>query len=231
MSYAGILAIRESAGLLSKAENRKLDGVIDGTNKEFYADRRPIVDIDNDGEVTGDDVAVFVDSVAVAIESIEAQTGKITLVSAPAVNSVVTADWAFSGITDSYVEGKQQESDNWVDTLIRAYVKLPLDPVPGLVQTAAEMYAAGLILTSDDGARVDSEQTAKTGFGKIKLARQLIEDYIQGLKNEGITINDDNGNKSVASSLSDCDVFDREYEESYYGRGGQTDDEWFNRRH
>lgn len=148
MSYASIQAIREGAGLLQRDVNAKPKGTIDGSNRVFVVPRRPIVDRDYDDEVTTDDVTAYVDGIPVNVSDVDATTGKITLKTAPA-SGVVTVDYCFSPITDDYTAGKQQEADSWVDLKIKAYIKTPVDPVPGIIATATEMYAAGLILTRD----------------------------------------------------------------------------------
>lgn len=214
MSYARIQAIRESAGLLSRVSNETPNGAVDGNNRVFIVKRRPIVDGNYDDAVTEEDVHVFVSGVPVVIEDIEPLTGKITLRDIPLATAKVTVDYQFSPITDDYTEGKQEEADSWVDLKLKPYLSkgyidtLPLTPVPGIISTVAEMYAAGLILTRDWGSRVDSEQTSKDGYQKLKTARDLLADYITSIENDN-SANNTNGDNSV-SVMTDGDVFDRE---------------------
>lgn len=234
MSYATVQAIREGAGLLSRVNNEKPAGAVNSSNRVFVVRRRPIVDSDNDDEVTVADAQAFVDEVPVTVQGIDPATGKITLTTAPTTGSIVTVDYCFSPITDDYVAGKQQEADAWVDMKIKGSVKVPLNPVPGIICTVAEMYAAGLILTRDWGSRVDSELTSKDGFNKIKQARALIDDYLQGIEAEKKLNNHSNGNNDV-SGTGGHDVFSRHLpvEEpglSHHGVIQTTDDEWFMRR-
>lgn len=77
---------------------------------------------------------------------------------------------------------------------------------------------------------MDSELTSKDGFNKIKQARDLIADYIQGLKDDNATKGDANGKNSGATVITDQDVFGRCYEEDTAPRGGSTDDDFFMRR-
>lgn len=231
MSYASIQAIREGCGLLLRVNNEKPKGAVDGSNSVFVVARRPIVDSNNDDVVDEEDVNVYVDGIPVTVTDVNSTTGAITLGAAPA-SGIVTIDYCHSPITDDYTGGKQDEADSWVDLKIKSYVKVPLNPVPGIISTAAELYAAGLILTRDWGSRVDSEQTSKDGFAKIKQARDLIADYIAGLKADNATIKDQNGSNASVSVATDCDVFDREERElghnGYFG--DPTDDEGFMRR-
>lgn len=130
MSYARTQAIRESAGLLARVNNETPKGTVDGTNRAFVVARRPLVDMNYDDVVDESDVHAFVDGVAVTVESLDKNTGTITLAVAPVAPARVTIDYYHSPITDEYTEGKQQEADDWIDTKIRSYVKTPLNPVP-----------------------------------------------------------------------------------------------------
>ncbi len=230
-AYASIQAIRESAGLSNRQENETPVGVINGANKSFNVKRRPIVDTNYDDVVGPEDVHAFVDDVPVVVESVIAAEGTIVLAGAPGAGSRVTVDYSFSPLADEYVVTKQLEANDWVNMKIKGMITVPLkDPIPGIITTAAEMYAAGIILTRDWGSRVDSELTSKDGFNKIKQARELIADYLQGLKDERDRVADKDGSNSTVSTLSDGDVFGRVYDEDSSVRGGHTDDDFFMRR-
>lgn len=231
MSYASIQAIREGAGLLNRVNNETPTGATNGTNRDFVVGRRPIVDGNYDDVVGTEDVQAFVNDEPVVVSNVDAASGKITLAVAPAADDSVTVDYQFSPITDEYTETKQVEADSWVNMKIQGYIAVPLkDPVPGIITSAAEMYAAGLILTRDWGSRVDSELTSKDGFNKIKQARALLDDYIQGLKDAKMRSGNFTGDNSV-STASDHDVFSRhEHELGHNGFGDHTDDEFFMRR-
>ena len=207
MSYATVQAIRESAGLLSRSENETPNGTVDGSNKSFTVKRRPIVDSDYDDDVTVADIQARVNGSAVVVDSVDAASGTFVLHVAPTNGQKVTVDYRFSPLTDDYVGGKQQEADSWVDMKIRPYVSLPLNPIPGILSTVAEMYAAGLILTKDWGNRNDTELTSKDGFTKLKTARELLADYLQGIEDEKKAQNT-NG-QGTASVITDADPFRR----------------------
>lgn len=230
MSYASVQAIREGAGLQSRSDNESPAGAVNGTNRAFTVKRRPIVDSDNDDSVSTQDVQAYVDGTAVKVASVDARGGIVTLQDAPTASSKVTLTYYFSPISDGYVEGKQKQADSWIDLKFRgaALTKpptLPLKPVPGVITTAAELYAAGLILTRDWGARVDTEQTSKDGYAKIKLATQLLADYVGGLEaEERIDATNTTGN-AQASAISDGDIFERRPDDGYV-----DPDDWFMRR-
>lgn len=218
MSYASVQSIRESAGLLSKAENETPAGSANGTNKVFTTKRRPIVDSNNDDEVTIEDVSLFVNGASVPVASIDKDTGTVNAVTAPVNGAKVTIDYHFSPISDEYVEGKQEEADDWVDTKIRTAgilpaPNLPLEPIPGVISTIAELYAAGIILTRDQGSRYDGEQTSRDGFSKIKQARELMEDFLDGLRAENQT--DNNAAYNTVSIITDANVFARDFGDEY----------------
>lgn len=234
MPYASIQAIREGAGLLSLVNNETPVGEIDGSNLLFTVVHRPIVDGNYDDIVDKNDVQVFVNGTAVVVSDVDAASGTITLAVAPVANDDVVVDYQFSQITDDYVEQKQTEADSWVNMKISSYISCPLkDPVPGVITSAAELYAAGLILTRDWGSRVDSELTSKDGFNKIKTARELLADYIQGLKDAQKRAGNYNGGTNSVSATSDHGVFPRHEHElggHHDGPFGPTDDEGFMRR-
>lgn len=230
--YASIQAIREGAGLLSFVNNETPTGDTDGSNTVFTVVRRPIVDGNYDDVVGVEDVQAFVDGTAVEVSNVDAAAGTITLAVAPGNNTQVTVDYQFSPISDEYVTQKQDEANSWVNLKISSYVACPLKaPIPGIITSAAEMYAAGLILTKDWGNRVDSELTSKDGAAKIKMARDLLADYIQGLKDAQKNKGNHNGNTNSISATSDHDVFSRhEHELGHHGQFDHTDDDGFMRR-
>lgn len=224
MSYTCIQAIREGAGLLNYVKNETPAGTINGSNKDFIVVRRPIVDGNYDDVVDIQDVNVYVDRVLVDVAAVDSTAGKITLVTAPATGTKVTVDYQFSPISDKYVEGKQTEAESWINTKLRPYTTVPLTkPIPGTINTIAELYAAGLILTRDWGNRVDTEQTSKDGAAKIKMARELLNDHITGLQydNESTSTKD----TGTATMLTDADPFQRASYDS-----DCTEDDLFMRR-
>lgn len=213
MSYAGIQSIREGAGLQFRKEKETPAGVVDGTNKTFTAKRAPFVDTDKDDQVSDDDVTVYVGGVPVQVEEVQPVSGTVVLAVAPAAGQKVTIDYSFSTKSDDFIGGKQDEADDWINRQLKPYaqkgwIKLPLNEVPGLIATIAEQYAAGLILTGDTNARTDASKTARDGTAKIKLARELLADYIQSLVTDNQVSNADGGGS--VSVISDRDIFARD---------------------
>lgn len=232
MPYASLQAIREGAGLQSRVENGELSGDADGTNKVFVTERRPVVDRNNDDVVGTEDVTVYVNDLPVTVSDVNEKTGEITLAAAPVANAVVTADYCFSVLSDDEAQAKQAEADNWVDTKLSGTIAVPITGnVPGLISTAARMYAAGLILTEDSGSRADTELTSKDGFAKLKAARELIADYIAGVIAKRKATGNSTGGSNAISTTSDEDIFNRDSDDiPELSTGFTTDDEYFMRR-
>lgn len=206
MAYATIQAIREAAGLQSRIENETPAGPVDGTNRVFVVKRKPIADANYDEVVDAEDVQVMAAGVTVEVESVNADTGEITLKTAPGVNVPVRVFYQFSPLTTQYVEGKQEEADSWVDMKVGGSVEVPILPAPAVISTAAELYAAGVILYKDWGNRSNTEYTTKDGDLKISQARKLIEEYLASLKQQRQA---NSSSSQSVSAVTDPNVFSR----------------------
>lgn len=226
LAYTSIQAVREGAGLQKRFTAQSLTGAVDGVNRVFVAGRKPLVDNNDDGLVNASDVVLYVNGLPVSVTSVAAVSGAITASVAPAAGATVTADYSTSPVSDSQVHDLIIEAQSWVDKKIGKVVALPyadLDSVPGVVKTAARLYAAALALVRDYGATADTEQTSKDGNAKIQLARTLLDDFIQG---ESDVVSDDN---HKAASKTDGNIFERitDLDNQY---GGVEQDEAFFRR-
>lgn len=206
MAYATIQAIREAAGLQSRIENETPAGPVDGTNRVFVVKRKPIADANYDEVVDAEDVQVMAAGVTVEVESVNADTGEITLKTAPGVSVPVRVFYHFSPLTTQYVEGKQEEADSWVDMKVGGSVEVPILPAPAVISTAAELYAAGVILYKDWGNRSNTEYTTKDGDLKISQARKLIEEYLASLKQQRQA---NSSSSQAVSAVTDPNVFSR----------------------
>ncbi|MEM4183917.1 MAG: hypothetical protein QXG52_08860 [Candidatus Caldarchaeum sp.] len=91
-----------------------LKGPADGANKTFYTVNRPLVDFDYDGQVV-DDVAVFVNGAQASISSVDAETGAITLSTAPSSGASVTANYFWHPFGDGEVRQVVEQAENEVD--------------------------------------------------------------------------------------------------------------------
>lgn len=223
MSYATTQAIRETAGLQARVDNETPAGPVDGSNRVFAVARAPIVDTDYDESVTVNEVAVFVSGTQVTVSSINSDTGEITLTAAPAANAKVRVYYQCSPLTNDYVERFQEAADSWVDMKIGPFVTLPLSPVPDVISTAAELYAAGMILYKDYGNRSSTDYSTKDGQLKIKEARALLDEYLASQKTERQNTSD---TANAISATSDPDVFSRTPERTVT-IDTETDDDYF----
>ncbi|MEM4342519.1 MAG: hypothetical protein QXF97_08250 [Candidatus Caldarchaeum sp.] len=91
-----------------------LKGPADGVNKTFYTVNKPLVDFDYDGEVV-DDVAVFVNGAQASISSVDAETGAITLSTAPSSGATIMANYYWHPFGDSEVKQVVEQAENEVD--------------------------------------------------------------------------------------------------------------------
>lgn len=183
MKYASIKDLRTYLGFHPiKVEDEWLSGDVDGSNREFYTQNKPLVDFDYDGEVI-DDVKVLVDGSEATIESIDKETGKIVLASAPASGSTVAATYYWHPFGDSElqmaIEAAESEIDNECGRNFEAqerterilmtrgnifHVSYP--PIISISEIAVESISGETIKTlgSDDYQVLDSE----TGMIRLK---------------------------------------------------------------
>lgn len=179
VGYADKQSIREEAGLQNEILGEPLSGSVNGSNTDFYTNYKPLVDRDYDGDVDVSDVVLYVNGSAVSVAAINAATGLIRASVAPA-SGTVTADYAHSPVKDAYLTQVQEETENWIDRALGNYTTVPFTTsnIPKIVRQAARLYAAGILLIRDYGFNSNTEDWSKVGWSKIKLAKQLLTDYI-----------------------------------------------------
>ena len=232
LAYATVQGIREEAGLQQKFTNQAASGTVDGANKVFVANKRPLVDRDNDGSVTKSDVVAYLDGVPVAVQSVVAISGAVTLVAAP-TSGKVTLDFATSPASDDYVLGLLEEAQGWVDSKINKLVDLPFDqednPLPPQLRTVTRLYAGALMLIRDYGTSSDTDLTSKDGYQKLKTARSLLDDFLMGLPTGAESPEEASANQ--ASVITDGNIFGRNSHLDDFGpRGSGPQDDYFMRR-
>jgi len=113
ISYAVAFLNHEINSKIVEEEVRSIDttreNTIDGVNKTFYVQNSfkwPLGDLNDDGEVTTDDVIVYeYDSEGnksqVTVDSIDANLGKIVLSSAPASGHKLTITYCYAPLSES----------------------------------------------------------------------------------------------------------------------------------
>lgn len=228
MAYATTQAIREAAGLQSRVENETPAGPVDGTNRAFATKRKPIVDSTYDEVVNAEDIVVTVNGEAVQLTHIDPASGTFSTALPPPAGAAIRVMYCHSSLSQGYVDGKQEEADSWVDMKLSSCgVAVPLSPTPAIISTAAELYAAGIILYKDWGNRSNTEYTSKDGEMKISQARKLIEEYCASLANQRRATSD---TAQSVSSVSDGNVFARNPGPDLNNPHHLDDDHFWNRR-
>ena len=111
--YSTLQDIREEAGHQHQKVQESMVGSANGSNAIFYVAKLPLVDHNYDDAVGITDAIVYDDGVPVTISAINADTGAITLASAPANGSVMKASYWYSTVTDTRVTGVRLEAIKW----------------------------------------------------------------------------------------------------------------------
>lgn len=225
VDFTTLQAIREEAGMQQYKNGEVLEGVIDGSNKTFLTSYKPIVDINQDDILSPGDVVCYVDDAPVTVDSINPAAGALSLHSAPEADSVVSADYAFSPLSDADVEVYRTRAEKWLVRRVKNVFDMTTvtsNSFPEEWTNMVLLYAAGLILIKDYGSSVDTDGTSKDGYKKLGLARDLMKEYLMDL-----------GEDSSASTLeaeqpnstTDGNIFGRD---SMLGRsdGRSRDDEF-----
>lgn len=187
--YVTQQAIREEAGFQHVEENGVLSGVVNGANKTFMTEHKPIVDSNYDDTVTTSDVVVYDDGTPVVVDSINATTGVVVLHAAPASESLMTILYHHSQMSDHYVDQKIDEATAIVHRALRSNgIATPFDSTDenqGVyypnIQFIVTLYAAGMALTRDYGSSADTEETSKDGYKKMTTAKSELLSLIDAL--------------------------------------------------
>jgi len=195
MAYESLQAILEEAGMSHQELSETPYGTADGSNKTFTTAHKPLSDQNYDDVVDKDDVLVLVNGSPVTVESVNAQTGSITLAEAPANGAEIIVEYRYSSIALRYVEQLRREAEDWVNKKMA-----PVDPcapytgvfnpgeggtlISATVQAIVRIYAAAQLLIRDYGYNQDTELTSKDGYKKLALVvgdkdtTGLINDFI-----------------------------------------------------
>lgn len=234
-AYSTIQGIREEAGLQQRWEREApASGAANGSNTVFIAQRSPFVDTNGDDAITIADVVAYVNGAPVTIASINAAAGSVTLQAAPANGATVELTYATSPASDSYVDSLLDEAVSWVKSKIQTKVSLPFtdvngtNPLPDMIKTVTRLYAGALMLIRDYGSSSDTDQTSKDGYQKLKTARELLDDYINGLTeaNESSTA----AEASQVAVKTDGNIFERNEDLDNTYPSSPPQDDYFMRR-
>ena len=229
--FATIYEIRKEAGLDLKLSDDRVSGVVNGTNKDFYTTRIPIVDRDNDDIVTIADVLAYVNGVNVAVTAVDSTTGKVTLAVAPANGTSVMLDYVTSEIPDAYIIKRRDSAEKWLRRKVRNVYDLEnMDTgsvYPVEWSDATRLYAGGLLQISDYGANVDTDGSSKDGYKKLAQARTMLDDWISDQTSGGG--DDPNAKSAGVGKASDGNLYHRHKFDSQ-GDINTSESEWWNHR-
>lgn len=205
---ATLQAIREEAGLQHiKMAATPTPATGDGSNLDFYVDRKYVVDRTYDDVLDGTDVVVYVAGEAATVSSVVADTGRVRMVDAPANAATVRVDYAHSVLSDTGAGIVRSEATSWLRSKVNSYIdydELTEGTYPAIFSTVVKLYAAGLLLIRDYGSSADTNLSSKDGYEKIKLAKSMISDWITD------TLDDEDTIAPLSGSLrTDGNVFRR----------------------
>lgn len=216
--YVTRQAVLEEAGLSQRAvQESPALGVADGTNTIFTTRKAPLSDTAYDDAVDNSDVVAYVNGSAVPVKGVNADTGAITLVSAPANGATVLLTYRFQSVTDANVDDVICEAQDLIDTTMASVDQVPYETVPATVKKICRVYAAGLLLTRDYGFSSDTADTSKDGYKKLEMVegkgQEGNQNYMPGWLSRWLTNGGQSGNTSDAGSggadvISDPNVFD-----------------------
>lgn len=216
--YVSLKSIREEAGFQFNEDNDDLSGVINGSNKVFTTQHRPLVDRDGDDKFTFKDINVFIDGTPVEIDDVDPESGIVTLSEAPPDDDAtsVTAYYHHSQLSDEYISQKRREAISVVHRALKSNgISTPLDPDSPIfadyyatVQMIVQIFGGGLCLIRDYGSNSDTEETSKDGYKKLSTARSELSRLIDEMINDPqVPSNGASHMGGIAVVINDSNVF------------------------
>lgn len=231
-NYITLQKILEEAGLAHNIYAETPAGVVDGSNKIFTVQNKPLTDANYDDTVTKDDIRVYFNGVPVEVSAVDATFGIITTASAPAEDVDVTIDYRYSAVTLEFAAELRDEAKEYIDNFMRSVDScVPYGEngktVPKIVRNIARQLAAAWLLIRDYGYNQDIEGTSKDGFKRLETALESLERY----EKKGGACGSD-GTGTAAGSLnsleasSDGDLFADEARELAHSEPPHSDRGW-----
>lgn len=202
--YVTIQSVLEEAGLWQRALAEEPAGTVNGTNDTFVVDHKPLADNNYDDIIDPTDVTAYVNGATVDIASIDATTGEVELVTAPANGTTVTLDYSYSPVSPDAVADVIEETEDWINEEMSAVVTTPYTTtnLPKRVRLIARTFAAG-VLMSRYFAMQSNEEGTSAGNAKIKLAETWLAAYRLRMSDNGSDV----GEVSVPRSSADVRLF------------------------
>lgn len=240
--YVTRQSVREEAGFQHVEENGSLTGVIDGSNKVFMTEHKPIVDSNYSDTVSVEDITVYVDGSPVSVQTLDAATGVITLTNAPAEGTTLFILCHTSQLVDTYVDQIIAQATSVVHRALRSnQIATPFDsdntaqePYYATIQMVVNLYAAGLALIRDYGSNADTEETSKDGYKKLTTAKKELMDMLEALKIDELipsgNIKGTGGKVEVTNQghvFSNLNNLQHGEREGFSGRGADSHENFF----
>ena len=188
-SEAGVTRYERQVGVTDVDRGEPMAG--DGSTTVFYTEYTPIVDRtnDEDGDVTIADVIVYVDGVVVTVSAVDADQGKITLDSAPALDASIKISYDSSDFLDAQVSGVRLSAYAKIMTSISKIYVMPVESTAvnaDFVGSVAEDYLelAETLLAAGKLMKVafpDVESSIyEQGKAKMKEGESMLSDIQKG---------------------------------------------------
>ena len=181
-NYVSHEEVLEQAGFQFKERGEIPTGLVNSSNKDYYAAHGPFVDRNYDDVVDTTDVVVYVNGVAVSVASIVAAEGKVTLSAAPTTGAVVTIDYDWSNLDQTVVATYHTQAHDQIQSTLNVVYVIPLQStggnyVPDMVKLLEKRLTAGFLL--DKEYSVGGDETKDTrGQLWIKWATQMLKDIL-----------------------------------------------------
>lgn len=203
--------VREESGFQHVEENGSLTGILDGTNKTFMTEHKPIVDRNYDDVTNVEDVTVYVDGAPAEVNILDPANGVIELVDAPAADSQISIFYHHSQLTDRYADEAIKQATGIVHRAFRSNgITTPFDTdnanhadyYPS-IQFIVKLYSGGIGLIRDYGSSADTEETSKDGYKKLSTAKSELASLLESLIKDPLIPNagnDGNGGQLIVQS-------------------------------
>lgn len=207
MAYSTRRQVLQRAGLFHYEQREDVSSQADGAETTFEVANKNLIDTTNDDTFAVADVTVYVNNSTVTVSSVEADTGKITLASAPSGGDTVEITYGWSNFPTIDIDEFIAEADSTIDDAMKPNVATPLtgDDLTDTIQKISRWMAAGFLLARDYGGHLDSEETSKDGYKAIEKAEEWLADYVNKFKK----IKADKNKLDVPTASSEGKLFER----------------------
>lgn len=192
---AGLQMVGRIEGLYSVDRSEPVEG--DGSSTVFYTEHAPIVDFNDDGSVSTSDVTVYVNGTSVAITSIDAAQGKITLTAAPANGANLSVTYAWSPSDDTDVTIARASANGLISSYLSKVYEMPVETVntdftgsaaEGILIEVEALLAASFLLdnrqTEDNNVISSSDLYDKA----ISILKAIIDRDITLVDSNGVEL-------------------------------------------